>query len=173
MFFLQMSGFPGSGKSTLSKELAKLTGAVIVDHDIVKSALLNSSEQPLDNNIAGKTSYNIDWTLIDFHLSLGHSVIFDSPCLYEEMITKGTSLTEKYHVKYKYVECYLDDYNEINTRLKHRDSMISQIKAVTSEKAFRHTIENSKKPENKKCLLVDTSKPMKSYLHTVIKYLEE
>lgn len=42
VFFLQMSGFPGSGKSTLSKYIAKLTGAVIVDHDVVKSALLKS-----------------------------------------------------------------------------------------------------------------------------------
>ena len=37
-----MSGFPGSGKSTLSKYSAKLTGAVIVGHDLVKSALLKS-----------------------------------------------------------------------------------------------------------------------------------
>lgn len=42
MFFLQMSGFPGSGKSTLAREIAKRTGAVVIDHDIVKSALLNS-----------------------------------------------------------------------------------------------------------------------------------
>lgn len=42
VFFLQMSGFPGSGKSTLSKYSAKLTGAVIGGHDLVKSALLKS-----------------------------------------------------------------------------------------------------------------------------------
>ena len=37
-----MSGFPGSGKSTVSKYIAKLTGAVIIDHDVLKSALLKS-----------------------------------------------------------------------------------------------------------------------------------
>ncbi len=36
LFFLQMSGFPGSGKSTVSKYIAKLTGAVIVEHDVLK-----------------------------------------------------------------------------------------------------------------------------------------
>lgn len=36
MFFLQMSGFSGSGKSTLAKLVAKNTGAIIIDHDIVK-----------------------------------------------------------------------------------------------------------------------------------------
>ena len=42
MFFVQMSGFPGSGKSTLARKIAKRTGGVIIDHDIVKSALLLS-----------------------------------------------------------------------------------------------------------------------------------
>ncbi len=47
MFFLQMSGYPGSGKSTLAKEISKNTGAVVVDHDVVKSALMNSMEKPI------------------------------------------------------------------------------------------------------------------------------
>lgn len=54
MFFVQMSGFPGSGKSTLSREIAKRTGGVVIDHDIVKSALLHSIKgTPLDGKIAG------------------------------------------------------------------------------------------------------------------------
>jgi len=34
MFFLQMSGFPGSGKSTLSRIIANETGAVIIDQNL-------------------------------------------------------------------------------------------------------------------------------------------
>lgn len=45
MFFLQMSGFPGSGKSTLSREIARRLDAVIVDHDVTKTALLESTSQ--------------------------------------------------------------------------------------------------------------------------------
>lgn len=67
-----MSGFPGSGKSTLSRQIAKRTGAVIIDHDIVKSALLTSLKDfSIDEKIIGKVAYNIDWSLIDFHLSQG------------------------------------------------------------------------------------------------------
>jgi len=40
MVFVQMSGLPGSGKSTLSREIAKRTGSIVIDHDIIKSALL-------------------------------------------------------------------------------------------------------------------------------------
>lgn len=90
MYFIQMSGFPGSGKSTLAREIATKMGFIIIDHDIVKSALLNSIEDSsLDGRLAGKISYNIDFSLVDFHLSQGHNVILDSPCLYEEMVEKG------------------------------------------------------------------------------------
>jgi len=51
-----MSGFPGSGKSTLSREIAKRTGSIIIDHDIVKSALLNSiDEGSIDGKLAVET----------------------------------------------------------------------------------------------------------------------
>lgn len=67
-----MSGFPGSGKSILSREIAKRTGSIIIDHDIVKSALLDSiDEVTIDGKLAGKISYNIDWSLVNFHLSQG------------------------------------------------------------------------------------------------------
>jgi predicted kinase len=174
MFFVQMSGFPGSGKSTLARKINKRTGAVIFDHDIVKSALLNTIEEtPLDGNLSGKISYNIDWSLIEFHLSLGHNVIFDSPCLYDEMVERGTLLAKKYKVKYKYVECYLDDINEINTRLHSRERMVSQIKEIKSEKAFKYTIENSKKPSDLKCFIVDTGQPIDLYIDDVINYINE
>lgn len=118
MFFLQMSGFPGSGKSTLSRHLSKLTGAIIIDHDIVKSSLLKSLEtNHIVADTVGKISYDIEWSLIDFHLSQGLSVIFDSPCFYTEMVEKGLALSKKHNVRYKYVECYLNNFKEIQIRL--------------------------------------------------------
>lgn len=174
MFFVQMSGFPGSGKSTLARQILKRTGAVIIDHDIVKSALLHSiDEGAIDAKLAGKISYNIDWSLIEFHLSQGQNVIFDSPCLYQEMVDKGTDLSKKYHVKYKYVECYLNDITEIYNRLKKRESMISQIKEIKSEAAFNYTIENSIKPSDYKCMIVNTGQPLESYIQDVVNYIVE
>ncbi|WP_438311388.1 AAA family ATPase [Sporosarcina sp. FA9] len=174
MFFVQMSGFPGSGKSTLAKQIAKRTGAVIIDHDIVKSALLNSIEDTsIDMNMAGKISYDIDWSLIEFHLSQGQNVVFDSPCLYQEIVNKGIGLSEKYNAKYKYVECYLNDFHEVNYRLINRERMVSQISEINSETVFKNTIENSKRPTDYQCLVVDTGKPLGGYINNVIKYISE
>lgn len=174
MFFIQMSGFPGSGKSTLSREIAKKCEAIIVDHDIVKSSLMKSIEEaPIVAKLAGKIAYDIDWALVEFHLSQGLNVILDSPCLYDELIEKGLTLTSKYNATYRYVECYLDDINEINRRLKTRDRMVSQIAEILSPEAFTYTIANSKKPMGHEVLTVNTSQPLKAYLPEVIDYIKE
>ncbi|WP_236634079.1 MULTISPECIES: AAA family ATPase [unclassified Exiguobacterium] len=61
MFFLQMSGFPGSGKSTLARAIAPQLDAIIVDHDVTKTALLESMvDHPPDPALAGKVAYDID-----------------------------------------------------------------------------------------------------------------
>jgi predicted kinase len=162
-----MSGYPGSGKSTLAKEISKNTCAVVVDHDVVKSALMNSMETYIDPKVAGKISYDIDWSLVEFHLSLGHNVILDSPCLYTELLERGTNLSQKYNVKYKYVECFLSDNKERDFRLKTRNRMISQVSEVPSEvRDIILTIENSKmkRPTETRHLIIDTAQPLTTYI---------
>ena len=174
MVFIQMSGFPGSGKSTLARQIAKRMHTVIIDHDIVKSALLHAIDEiPIDPGQAGKVSYAIDWSLIEFQLANGQSVLFDSPCLYQEMIDTGMKLAETYNVKYKYVECYLEDISQLNERLKNRERMASQIQEVNSEEAFNYTINNSKRPSTSKYLVVDTSQPVDTYINGVMDYINE
>ncbi|WP_339215940.1 AAA family ATPase [Solibacillus sp. FSL W8-0372] len=172
MFFIQMSGFPGSGKSTLALEIANRIDCVIVDHDIVKSALLNSvNDSQLDGKLAGKISYNIDFLLVDFYLSQGKNVILDSPCLYDEMIEKAMAISRTYNAKYKYIECYLADFDEINNRLKNRMKKISQIAQVENKDLFYTTIKNSKKPANLSCLTVKTDNPLHTYIDDVLNYI--
>ncbi|WP_088044706.1 AAA family ATPase [Bacillus sp. EAC] len=170
MFFLQMAGFPGSGKSTLSRLIAKNTGAIVIDHDIVKSPLLESLGPTVDSKEVGKISYDIEWSLIDFHLSLGNNVILDSPCFYTELVEKGTLLTKKHNAKYKFVECYLNNFDEINYRLKKRERMISQIHEAKNEEAFLEWVNNTKRPTHD-YLIVETANPIESYFNEVMKYL--
>ncbi|WP_010099238.1 AAA family ATPase [Ornithinibacillus scapharcae] len=170
MFFLQMSGFPGSGKSTLAKEIARQKNAVLIDHDVVKSALLDNSMN-MDSTLVGSISYHIEWALIESNLAVGNSVILDSPCLYETMIEKGECLVDKYHCKYKYIECLLNDFDEINNRLKQRDKMPSQIREVNSEENFQATLANSKKPKHHQILTINTAMPFETYIKEVMEYM--
>lgn len=166
-----MSGYPGSGKSSLAKLIVQHTAAVILDHDIVKSSLMESLGASIGFKEVGKISYDLEWALIDFHLSQGHNVILDSPCLYSELIEKGLNLAQKHNVKYKYVECLLNDYDELNNRLRNRERMISQIEQVPSEEALHNTIKKAQKPANAKIHIVDSSKPIETYIKDVIEYL--
>ena len=63
---------------------------------ISSNPLLKSLDtEHIDSNAAGKIAYDIDWSLIDFHLSQGQSTILDSPCFYTEMVEKGIRMTGK------------------------------------------------------------------------------
>lgn len=85
-----MSGFPGSGKSTVSKYIAKLTGAVIIDHDVLKSALLKSLKvKGIESTIVGGLAYDAEWVLIDSYLEQGHSVILIVRVYMREWLKKG------------------------------------------------------------------------------------
>ena len=53
------------------------------------------------------------------------------------MVEKGIELSNKHGVKYKYIECYLNDMEEINRRLQTRKRMIGQIEKVESEVGFK------------------------------------
>lgn len=53
------------------------------------------------------------------------------------MVEKGIKLSNKHGVKYKYIECYLNDMEEINMRLQTRKRLVSQIEKVESEVAFK------------------------------------
>ena len=173
MYFIQMSGFPGSGKSTLARRIAEQTGAVIVDHDISKTAVIEASEgMDIETKTLGQISYTVDWAFIDYYLSQGNDVIFDSPCLYPEMIETGLRLAKQHNARYKYVECYLNDFEVINARLQTRERMISQI-PNTTEKKFHAALNASQKPADIRCLTVDSSKPIDHYLPEVLEYIRE
>jgi predicted ATPase len=85
-FFLQMSGVPGSGKSTVAVAVAQATHAVIIDHDVTKSALLDAG---VPGATAGKASYAVLHALARHLLVQGKSVIFDSPCFYTVLLDRG------------------------------------------------------------------------------------
>ena len=53
-FLLQMAGQPGSGKSALARLIAKRTGAVALDKDVLKTAALDAGA---DESSAGKIAY--------------------------------------------------------------------------------------------------------------------
>ncbi|WP_165356756.1 AAA family ATPase [Nocardioides zhouii] len=83
---VQMSGIPGTGKSTLAARLGERLGYVVLDTDVVKSALLRSGI-PLEQS--GRATYAATLDVAAHLLAQGQSVILDSPCRYPELLDAG------------------------------------------------------------------------------------
>jgi predicted kinase len=184
-FFLQMSGMPGSGKTTLATAIGKKTGAVVIDHDVTKTALLNAG---ISIKNAGKASYELLGAMAEHLLTQGHSVIFDSPCFYISLLERGQAQAKAVGADYFFIECMVGelgklDFAEIDRRLRARPEKRSQIRGInlppidvedysrTGKTAFNIESANMKRPRSG-YLVLDTQQPMDVCLDRALAYLK-
>lgn len=124
-----MSGAPGSGKSTVARLLRPRIGGIIIDHDVLRSALLEAAILQFDD--AARQAYLLQWKLADdFMMNQGISVIIDGTCNYPEVLERGTALAARHGYAYRYVECQVGDVDLLDERLRARPAMTSQRSAV-------------------------------------------
>ncbi|KAH8979347.1 P-loop containing nucleoside triphosphate hydrolase protein [Lactarius akahatsu] len=168
-FIIQMSGAPGSGKSTLASLLGSSTGAVVIDHDRLRSALTTI---PFDQ--AARFAYNIQWDLVQHFAQQGHNIVIDSTCNYPEVLDRGSKCAAQHGCAYWYVECRAKDINLLDRRLRARNSLPSQRTAVDSppqahaavaaagggedqRAVFRKWMEDPCRPAEDKVIIVDST----------------
>lgn len=120
---IQMAGAPGSGKSTLAAALGRQLGLIVVDKDLVKSALLG---QEVAWEAAGRAAGEVCYELARSLLAQGHSVILDGPSHYPEIPVRGLALARGAGARYRLIECVCDDLDEVGRRLASRTRLRSQ-----------------------------------------------
>lgn len=76
---IQMHGYPGSGKSTIARAVGRALPAIVIDKDVISSALMRAGVKPA---LMGAASYESMRGLASRLLEDGHSVILDSPCFW-------------------------------------------------------------------------------------------
>jgi predicted kinase len=121
---VQLSGVPGSGKSTLARGLSEALGLVVLNTDVVKSALLS---RDLGVEAAGPASYGVVLALAADLLGQGHQVVIDSPCRYPALLESGQEVAEAARVPYRFVELHVDDPAALLPRLDGRVPRPSQV----------------------------------------------
>jgi predicted kinase len=121
---LQLSGVPGTGKSTLARSLTADLGLVVLDTDVVKSALMASN---VPFSAAGPATYAAVLAIASDLLAQGRSVVVDSPCRYAELLASGQRVAAEAKVPYRLVELWADDPAELLPRLATRDARPSQV----------------------------------------------
>lgn len=168
---IQMSGAPGSGKSTTAKLLARwLDSVVILDHDLLRSTILQHNAAFAE---AAKLAYALGWALAEDTIKQDKSAILDSPCNYDELLRRGRALAARYGWEYWYVECRLDDVNVLDARLRGRPRMRSQRTGVgcapvdadgawlgeDGKRLFRESIEGHCRPGDNVVIVDSTESP--------------
>ena len=121
---VQLSGVPGSGKSTLAYQIAQATDFVVVNTDVLKSALIGSGLRVSD---AGAATYAAALDLASDLVSQGKSVILDSPCRYQELLDGGQSMANDAGVRYAFIELWVPDVSVLLPRLDARAPRISRV----------------------------------------------
>jgi predicted kinase len=177
---IQMSGVPGSGKSTISTAIREMLGAIVIDNDDTKSAILSKG---IENNLSGQASYEVIKVLVDRFLSDGHTVVIDSPCLYQGLLDFGQSQAIKYQVPYRYIECRLTDMDELNRRIESRHGKPSQVKTLNqsfrihgkgdkkdAREVFKEWANDMKRPEND-FLVIDSRLPLQKCIGLALEYV--
>ncbi|KAF4464177.1 ABC transporter [Fusarium albosuccineum] len=169
--FIQMSGAPGSGKSTIARLLRSSIGGGVIDHDVLRSSLLESGNIPFDQ--AAKEAYLVQWRLAQDFMRQGLNLIIDSCCNYPEVLDQGSTLASQNDYVYWYVETRVPDIDLLDKRLRTRDPMSSQRTGVDcppvaaqgdhieqdSRVLFKKWIESPSRPENNAIIVNSTDNP--------------
>ncbi|KAK8064420.1 ATP-binding protein [Apiospora phragmitis] len=121
---IQMSGAPGGGKSTMARLLQRSIGGLVLDHDIIRSSLLEDySNVPFDQ--VARSAYRLQWAMAEQAVKQGLIVIVDSVCNYQEALDQGSALAKTHGYAYWYVECRVEDLTLLDERLRTRKPMRS------------------------------------------------
>jgi predicted kinase len=130
MHLILMKGHPATGKSTLARALARRTNWPLIDKDDVKDHIF---DLPKGNSLA----YEISWHIAETQLSLGLSVIVDSPLSYPIAYETGRNLAARYGTRLLVIETIIDPA-EWRRRLDLRRGSAHKISSWEDMQALLH-----------------------------------
>ncbi|MGC2191461.1 MAG: AAA family ATPase [Candidatus Dormiibacterota bacterium] len=175
LLLVQMAGAPGTGKSTLATALGRQLRAVVLDRDVVKSALLDAE---VGWERAGAAAQEVVFATADSLLAQGLSVVVDSPAHYALIPERGLAIARDRAAAYRFIECTCRDLEEIGRRLAGRTRRRSQWIGLDTPAPDGQSNAEQVGPHRWRTygpsggwLVLDTSAPVEASLAAAIRYL--
>ncbi len=122
-YLVQMHGEPGAGKSTLALEIGRALPAIVIDKDIVSSALVNGGMAP---GSSGAAAWEVIWDVARSFIEQGYSVVADGPAGWPIIEQKGKGVARATGAAYRMIECVVEDAEEVSRRLATRKGLPTQ-----------------------------------------------
>lgn len=168
------AGLYGTGKSSLARVVARQRKAVYLDKDTIKDRVMALSvEMGLEQGtrLAGPLSYELLVDLARDNLTLGLSVVLDSPAAYQLFRDKLKQLARAVKADLRWIECICSDESLLRQRVESQTGEAPDYRARDWATYLRERSRFEKLTDRR--LIVDTAEPLASNLRKVLAYLEQ
>src|SRR3954471_8532963 len=145
-----LGGLPGTGKTTIARELAGAIDAVHVRIDSIEQAILESRISPASVEDAG---YRVGYAVAEDNLRLGRTVIADSVNPLPITRDAWRRVANRAQVSIVEVEIECSDADEHRRRVEERFGNLPGLPALT----WKDVTERDYQPWGREHLVIDTA----------------
>jgi len=167
MTLILMRGYPGTGKSTIARAISAALHAPLIDRDILRQKAVD-----IFGNLphVGRFSYELMFALTEEQLSLGLSVVVDTPLTYRTTYEQAKELAQTFHAPMLVVHCQCSPEVQ-KRRLEGRVGKVSEFQ-ITSWEEWMQWKPRFEDFDDEGCI-IDTSNPLDDSLAKVIRTIHE
>jgi len=167
MTLIVMRGYPGTGKSTIARAISAALHAPLIDRDILRQKAVD-----IFGNLphVGRFSYELMFALTEEQLSLGLSVVVDTPLTYRTTYEQAKELAQTFHAPMLVVHCQCSPEVQ-KRRLEGRVGKVSEFQ-ITSWEEWMHWKPRFEDFDDEGCI-IDTSNPLDDSLAKVMRTIHE
>lgn len=162
-----MRGYPGTGKSTIARAIARALHASLIDRDIIRQTAVD-----ILGNLPeiGRFSYELMFALTREQLSLGLSVVVDTPLTYHVTYEQSRKMAQSFHTPMLVVHCQCPPEVQ-KRRLEGRKGQVSEFQ-ITSWEEWERWKPRFEEFDDEGCI-IDTSRPLDDSLAKVMYTIHE
>jgi predicted kinase len=166
------AGMRGTGKTSLARAVARELQAVYLDKDTIKDCTIALAKRlKLDQvlQLAGPLSYELLVDVARDNLSLGLSVVLDSPAGYQDFREKIKGLARSARVELRLIECICTDERLLRQRVESRSQDLPAYR-TRDWATYQHDLAQFERLTERR-LVVDTAESLSLNLRKVLAYL--